>query len=208
MTVFSGYRTTSGYGNRTSPISGKSEFHTGIDLVRSHRAPIQAFVAGEVVHARMGQTGTGLGGFGITVALVDKYGTLHMYAHLDSAAVPVGAKIEAGHVVGYQGNTGQSAGSHLHYEVRKSGRAPSYGFGTHTDPTAYLQEYFAKEGPKTMEQFTDVPANHWAASSIKKAADKGIISGVAPGVFGLGQPVTREQLAVILDRLGLIDKIV
>lgn len=54
--------------------------------------------------------------------------------------------------------------------------------------------------------FSDVPANHWAIASIRKAAETGTVAGVAPGVFGLGQPVTREQLVVILDRLGLLEK--
>lgn len=54
--------------------------------------------------------------------------------------------------------------------------------------------------------FSDVPAGHWAIESIKKAAKSGAITGVAPGVFGLGQNVTREQLAVILDRLGLFEQ--
>lgn len=52
----------------------------------------------------------------------------------------------------------------------------------------------------------DVPTSHWAFESIKKATASGVIAGVAPGVFGLGQNVTREQLAVILDRLGLLEK--
>lgn len=52
--------------------------------------------------------------------------------------------------------------------------------------------------------FRDVPDGHWAAPSIEKAAAAGAIAGIADGVFGLGQPVTREQLAVILDRLGIL----
>ncbi|WP_424766286.1 N-acetylmuramoyl-L-alanine amidase [Paenibacillus sp. sgz302251] len=53
--------------------------------------------------------------------------------------------------------------------------------------------------------FKDVPANHWAKASIDKALAKGIIAGVSPTLFGVGQPVTREQLVVILDRLGLLE---
>lgn len=54
--------------------------------------------------------------------------------------------------------------------------------------------------------FKDVPDGHWAKQSIEKAAASGVIVGISDGVFGLGQPVTREQLAVILDRLGLLGK--
>ncbi|RXZ77230.1 hypothetical protein EBB07_33705 [Paenibacillaceae bacterium] len=61
----------------------------------------------------------------------------------------------------------------------------------------------APQVPKKTE-FNDVPAGHWAEASIAKAAAAGVLAGVSPGVFGLGQPVTREQLAVILDRVGLL----
>lgn len=60
------------------------------------------------------------------------------------------------------------------------------------------------EAEKT--SFEDVPTNHWALKSIEKAAKYGVLAGVAPGVFGLGQTVTREQLAVVLDRLGLLEE--
>jgi len=63
-----------------------------------------------------------------------------------------------------------------------------------------------KRGVETVGKFKDVPANHWAAEAINKAAKAGVITGVAPDTFGLGQPVTREQLAAILDRAGLLDK--
>lgn len=62
------------------------------------------------------------------------------------------------------------------------------------------------EGDVSMGRFKDVPAGHWAETSIEKAAAAGVITGVTEGEFGLGQPVTREQIAVILDRLGLLDK--
>ena len=52
--------------------------------------------------------------------------------------------------------------------------------------------------------FTDVPNNHWAASSIKKALDKGLITGISDGVFDPNGNVSRAQLAVILDRAGLL----
>ncbi|WP_289355053.1 MULTISPECIES: hypothetical protein [unclassified Paenibacillus] len=54
-----GFRVTSPYGYRSDPFNGGTVFHTDIDIVKSHKAPICAFVAGEVVHAREGQAGTG-----------------------------------------------------------------------------------------------------------------------------------------------------
>lgn len=141
---FDSYRVTSPFGYRTSPVNGKREYHTGIDLVRAHKAAIHAFVGGTVTHAKFGAAGTGLGGFGNTVTIRDKDGRLHLYGHLDSCAVKVGATVKAGQVIGYQGNTGQSVGSHLHYEIRKKA-SPMYGWiaaasNRCLEPTKYLKD--------------------------------------------------------------------
>lgn len=58
--------------------------------------------------------------------------------------------------------------------------------------------------PSEQAMFRDVPDNHWARTSIEKAAKAGIMVGVAPGLFGLGEPLTREQFVSVLDRLGLL----
>ncbi|ASJ54850.1 hypothetical protein BP422_15520 [Brevibacillus formosus] len=137
------YRVTSPYGPRKSPITKRDEFHTGIDLVKPAYANIQAFVAGTVVYAYMGQTGTGVGGFGNTVIIKDKDNYLHMYAHLTDYCVSVGQFVAQGQVIGRQGNTGKSAGQHLHFEVRKNG--PSFGFGNHVHPVKYVDDFYAKE---------------------------------------------------------------
>ncbi|MBP1993240.1 M23 family metallopeptidase [Paenibacillus eucommiae] len=150
MEIFPGYRITSPYGMRLDPITGVPSFHTGIDMVKFHRAPIFAFAAGEVVHAREGVTGSGFGGFGNVVAVKDERGALQCYAHLDSISVKVGQKIAEGLEIGKQGMTGRVTGSHLHYEVRKTS-SPSYGFGTHTDPYQYLLELGEEEYKVTAE---------------------------------------------------------
>ncbi|GED70924.1 hypothetical protein BRE01_46260 [Brevibacillus reuszeri] len=143
------YRVTSPFGWRSGPINGNREFHTGIDLVKSHQAPINAFVAGEVIHAKEGVAGSGFGGYGIVVAICDpETGHLHCYAHLDSVAVKVGDKVKQGQLIGRQGNTGQSTGSHLHYEIRKSS-SPQYGWIADREkncfePVKYLDDYFTK----------------------------------------------------------------
>lgn len=137
------YRVTSPYGPRKSPINSRQEFHTGIDLVKPAYANIQAFISGSVVYAYMGQTGTGVGGFGNTVIIKDKDNHLHMYAHLTDYCVSVGQFVDRGQVIGRQGNTGKSAGQHLHYEVRKNG--PSFGFGNHVHPVKYVDDFYAKE---------------------------------------------------------------
>ncbi|WP_165867405.1 N-acetylmuramoyl-L-alanine amidase [Paenibacillus pinisoli] len=56
-----------------------------------------------------------------------------------------------------------------------------------------------------VEGFSDI-AGHWAESSIVKAKQAGIMSGLSEGIFGPEQPMTRAQAAVLLDRLGLLNR--
>ena len=47
--------------------------------------------------------------------------------------------------------------------------------------------------------------DHWAAEHIRRAIDRGIMSGYEDGTWQPDRPATRAELAVILDRLGLLD---
>lgn len=158
------YRQTSPFGPRVHPVTGKPHFHTGIDLVKSFRASIYAFVGGEVVHAREGKAGTGFGNMGIVVAVRDKNGSLHCYVHLDGVSVKVGETVKQGQEIGKQGNTGKfSTGSHLHYEVRKKA-APSFGWIESEkdrchEPTKYLVDYYAKEQKEVKPKMSADDAN-------------------------------------------------
>src|SRR5690625_568654 len=142
-----GYRVTSPFGWRKHPIHGNKSFHTGIDLVKSHKAPIEAFAGGTVLFAGFGKTGSGFGGYGNVVLIKDKDGRGQVYAHLDSVAVKKGQTVKKGQVIGYQGNTGQSTGSHLHFEVRKKAESsPPYGWIANREnnclePTNYIDNY-------------------------------------------------------------------
>ncbi|WP_052016210.1 peptidoglycan-binding protein [Alkalihalobacillus hemicellulosilyticus] len=148
MGVFDGYRITSGFGWRIHPIRGGREWHTGIDLVKAHQAPIEAFTEGQVLFAGMGQSGSGFGGYGNVVLIRDKNNRGQVYAHLDRVSVRVGQTVHRGQVIGMQGATGAVTGSHLHYEVRKRAESsPPYGWRANRvnnclDPTEYLQRYY------------------------------------------------------------------
>lgn len=149
---FKGYRMTSPFGLRQDPFNvSKTQFHTGVDLVKSHNAPIFAFMDGVVIFAGMGQTGSGFGGYGNVVALRDKNNCLHVYAHLNSVAVRKGQSVRKGQEVGKQGNTGHSTGSHLHYEIRKNSQSsPPYGWiadraNNCYEPSAYLKRHATDE---------------------------------------------------------------
>jgi murein DD-endopeptidase MepM/ murein hydrolase activator NlpD len=155
MNVFEGYRITSKYGYRSDPIDGTRKFHAGIDLAKKHQDPIYAFTEGEVLHAGEGKKGSGFGGFGNVVAILDDKGALHSYCHLSYVLVKVGQKVEKGDLVGRQGATGRVTGSHLHYEIRKKS-SPSFGWSSDSenfcyDPTKYLIDYYTPEEPEAYQ---------------------------------------------------------
>lgn len=137
------YRVSQTYGKQVNPVTTQITFHTGIDLVKPSYSLIYAFATGEVVYAAYGQSGSGVGGFGNSVILRDKYNHLHLYAHLTDFRVRVGELVAAGTAIGREGRTGKATGQHLHYEVRKNGAA--YGYGNHIDPVSYMDYYFTKE---------------------------------------------------------------
>lgn len=68
---------------------------------------------------RVVSTGT-LGGYGLTVVLEHNSASQEtLYAHLSQILVHPGTWIEQGRVIGYVGNTGNSTGPHLHFELRQ-----------------------------------------------------------------------------------------
>lgn len=64
------------------------------------------------------------------------------------------------------------------------------------------QILYNKEGRPEVEKatFTDVPDGEWYSNAVAWAAEKGIVSGYGNGLFGPGDNITREQLAVMLWR--------
>ncbi|EMR05541.1 Murein hydrolase activator NlpD precursor [Bhargavaea cecembensis DSE10] len=90
--------------------------HNGIDIARPSGKAILAADAGTV-------TATGpQGGFGNRVVVDHGNGYTTLYAHLASISVKPGQKLAQGQKLGVMGNTGNSTGVHLHFEVRKNGQ--------------------------------------------------------------------------------------
>ena len=108
---------TSRYGYRRDPITGRRAFHPGIDVSAPPGKPVVASADGVVT--RSGRNG----GLGRAVFISHGFGMETRYGHLSKTAVTPGQKIRRGEVIGFVGNTGRSTGYHLHYEVRDSGEA-------------------------------------------------------------------------------------
>jgi len=109
--------TTSSFGKRKDPFTGEEEFHYGIDIAASLGSPIYATADGYVHKIKEEKTG------GKVIILNHGGGVTTVYCHLSQFNVKVGQKVKRWDVIGFVGQTGKAIGPHVHYEVRKNGRA-------------------------------------------------------------------------------------
>lgn len=102
----------SGYGMRMHPISKVWRMHTGMDFAAKIGTPIYATGDGVVKFA-----GRDASGYGIHVIIDHGYGYQTLYGHMSKLRTSRGKRVKRGEIIGEIGNTGQSTGPHLHYEV-------------------------------------------------------------------------------------------
>ncbi|EOH92475.1 glucosaminidase domain-containing protein [Enterococcus pallens] len=88
-----------------------SEFHRGIDLAAGEGMPIFASKAGTVLIAEYHYS------WGNYVVIQHENGETTLYAHQRNFAVNAGERVEQGQTIGFVGSTGNSTGSHLHFEL-------------------------------------------------------------------------------------------
>ena len=89
--------------------------HYGLDLAAPSGAPIRAAAAGRVSYAGW------YGGYGLFVRVNHgPYATC--YGHMSRILVRTGTRVSQGGLIGLVGSTGNSRGSHLHFELERSGR--------------------------------------------------------------------------------------
>lgn len=112
-----GQTVTSRYGNRMDPFLGRLALHAGIDFRARTGEKVFSTGAGTVVAAEFS------GGYGNMVEVDHGHGITTRYGHLSRILVSKGDEVGAGSVIGRAGSTGRSTGPHVHYEVRRNGRA-------------------------------------------------------------------------------------
>lgn len=130
-------RISSSYGRRTNPISGKRHSHSGIDLTCKMGTPIHAPADGVIETVRPSKKG-----YGNFLTMRHSFGFMSSYAHLAKFNVRSGQFVRKGDVIAKCGNSGNSTGPHLHYEVRFLGRTlnPQYTMDWTPDNFNYLFE--------------------------------------------------------------------
>ena len=108
--------------------SGK--YHGAVDFGVSVGTPVYAAADGIVVTSTWG----GSDSYGYYVKIKHYNGYYTLYAHASSLVAKVGQEVKQGDLIMYSGNTGNSTGPHLHYEVRKS---PG-GYNDRVNPMNFL----------------------------------------------------------------------
>ncbi len=119
---------TSEFGYRTAGSTGGvgTTDHAGIDIGVSSGSNVYAAAAGTVTLAGWN------GGYGKCVIISHENGMTTIYGHLSSVRVKTGQKVNQGKIIALSGNTGNSTGPHLHFEVRIN--------GTPVDPMKYTMK--------------------------------------------------------------------
>ncbi|MBN2368472.1 peptidoglycan DD-metalloendopeptidase family protein [Candidatus Woesearchaeota archaeon] len=109
-------RVTSCFEDRKAYFSGTPQYHNGIDYVAVYGTDVYAVEGGAVVFA-----GYDKSGYGNKVVISHKYYDVEywtLYGHLSSILVTEGDTVEQGEVIAKSGNSGNSIGAHLHFEIR------------------------------------------------------------------------------------------
>lgn len=101
---------TSGFGGRSGGT------HYGVDIAKKGTVPIVSVADGVVIRSYYSSS------YGNVVFIshsIDGQIYTTVYAHMSSRNVSAGEVVSKGQQIGYQGNTGQSFGQHLHFELHK-----------------------------------------------------------------------------------------
>ena len=106
-------------------------YHTGVDFAVPTGTDIIAVADGKVSNANWGKSyGTQI------VQKLEGQNAWVIYAHLSKSLVKLGDEIKKGQHIGESGNTGNSSGPHLHFEMRDNIR---WSAGKDLDPKAVLE---------------------------------------------------------------------
>jgi len=107
--------TSSGFGFRPDPFSGRAALHTGLDFPAEIGTAIMAAAGGVVVSTEPHVA------YGNLVEIDHGNGLLTRYAHASRVLVKTGDLVKRGQKVAEVGNSGRSTGPHLHFEVLVEG---------------------------------------------------------------------------------------
>lgn len=132
-------RIASGFGKRRDPFTKLWRQHNGIDFTAKKGTPVYATGDGIIKRADNRSSG-----YGKHIRIDHGHGYVSLYAHLNGYNVRRGQRVKRGEIIGFVGNTGRSAGAHLHYEIFKDKK--------HIDPINF---YYGNLSPEEYEKLIE-----------------------------------------------------
>ena len=114
-----GYWFSSDFGRRPHPLTGKLQFHNGLDIAAPWGTPVIATANGVIEQIAKDPF------FGNMVQIEHNASQMKtLYGHLKNHAdgLQVGQQIKRHQIIGYVGNSGRSTGTHLHYGIYANGK--------------------------------------------------------------------------------------
>ncbi|QQZ10990.1 peptidoglycan DD-metalloendopeptidase family protein [Heyndrickxia vini] len=100
-------------GEISDVFDSRGGIHKGLDIAGEFKSDVYAAADGVVVRSYYSSS------YGNVIFIHHNNGYETVYAHLNKRTVNEGQKVKKGNVIGLMGNTGQSTGIHLHFEVHK-----------------------------------------------------------------------------------------
>ncbi|MEG1954740.1 MAG: M23 family metallopeptidase [Mucinivorans sp.] len=140
---------TSNFGRSIQPFYKTIHYHTGIDYSVAEGTAVFATADGYVQEITTRGSSTGL-----SMTVVHANGIETFYANLSKTFGQVGSRVARGDVIAFSGNTGLSSAPHLHYEVRKNGKAVnplSYFFVELDIDQSQRMEQIARRGMQSFD---------------------------------------------------------
>ena len=192
-------RITSAFGYRTDPISGETgTFHGGLDLVGLDSKNIVAPIGGVVLVSQIVTDKTDrTWEWGNYICISGDDGNLYYLGHLSRRSVSAGKRVEEGELIGIEGSTGYSTGSHCHLEIRDKANNvinPAELLGIPNIPDTIITI-----NNKKLD--LDNEPNEWSKEAVEWAVNNGLLKGDENGDLMLRKTATREQIVTMLHRL-------
>jgi murein DD-endopeptidase MepM/ murein hydrolase activator NlpD len=151
---------TSKAGFRIHPVTGRGDFHSGVDLAANLNDRVYNLLDGVVT--RVGWRGA----LGVAVEIYHPYPNIRtICGHLNAYAVVPGQWVKRGQVLGFAGTTGRSTGVHVHYTVIKEDTKQ------YVEPMAFLIQV-----PKYLDALKTARARATQKNNIKKHKEQSAVA--------------------------------
>lgn len=184
------YTLTSDFGYRI--LGGKPNNHKGMDFVGLENKEIISPVDGIVKSSTIITDKSNLTWQWGNYIRIDSNDKKYFFCHLSKRLVNVGQTIKRGQVIGVEGDTGYSYGSHLHFEIRD-------GENTSIDPKVIFR-FGKKEEGETMVRYKyidEIP--EYYKVYVENWIDKGYIRGHQDGSIDITEDMIR--CLIVTDRM-------